>query len=289
MIRVKPEKKRYVAEIKTLDETHRKIASEFKRKQQALPKKKARLSKSKKDLADLESKGTTNYTTEDIRKRSKLKDTIQELETDINDIENSISEIDYYSKTDELLRDYYNLLDNEDKLFYQENPELSEAKKVPSVQSLDELDKLNSTLDKTKKQKRGIRRKNRVVVDESNSILKYMMQAASRPETETETEQETETQPESPKQDKAQILEQYMFLIDNNYAHDKRKGVNPIKTCADCAGDKTILQAEGICVCLNCGETEMMIIEAERPSYKENSTPEKPGLKWMSLKVHLLH
>ncbi len=282
MIKLKPEKKRYVAEIKTLDETHRKIASQFNYRKLTLPKKKARLEQCKKQLHDIENKDACNYTSDDIKKRAKLKDFIKDLDEEVHDIENNISEIEYYSKTDELLKDYYSLLDDEDKLFYNENPELSEVKSVSLEQSMDSLDIINNLNKSTRKAKRVTRRKKKGIVDTSNSIITYFTkeQEQSQAQTQDTEEDGSRTKPKSDVMcDRAQILDQYMILIDNNYASDKRKGFNLIKVCGDCGSDKTVVQSEGICVCQNCGEAEMMIIEAERPSYKENSTPEKPGYK----------
>ncbi len=44
---------------------------------------------------------------------------------------------------------------------------------------------------------------------------------------------------------------------------------NKLKLCPKCGIDKTFLQSEGLCVCPNCGETEMIIVESEIVSHKD--------------------
>ena len=53
--------------------------------------------------------------------------------------------------------------------------------------------------------------------------------------------------------------------------------MNIIKKCENCNIDKTLINSEGIFVCQQCGEVEQIIIDSEKPNYKEAVSDTKPG------------
>ena len=126
--KLKPEKIKNRTEIKTLDETHKKIMLHFMKRKKILPKKKDKLINLKRKLSQLENISNSECTNENIRDKSKIKSDIKILEEDINDIENNVSEMEYYSKTNDVLMDYYELIDNEEDNIYKNHPELADAK-----------------------------------------------------------------------------------------------------------------------------------------------------------------
>jgi predicted RNA-binding Zn-ribbon protein involved in translation (DUF1610 family) len=107
----KPDKIKYLNNIDTLDGTHRKFASEFEVRRSQVPEKKKRVERFEKQLEKLNNKNKEEFTLEDIQKRSKLKTDIKKLSDEIFDIENNISELDYYSKTMPILMEYYDVLE----------------------------------------------------------------------------------------------------------------------------------------------------------------------------------
>lgn len=295
--KLKPEKVKYVTEIKTLDETHRKIVGEFQRRKLMLPKKKATLQRLKNQLEKINSKSGSAYTNDDIRIRSKLKSDIKNLEDDIYDIENNISEIDYYSKTEELLMDYYALIDKEDDQYYNDHPELGNIKQTSNndSQELDKLDILNMLNKQKRKQKKITRRRKRRHNDNGHAdIMSYFItpptvseSSATVPESEDQNSASSNSDnndryssnncsDSNRTTDRSVLLDRFRLLIDNEYICEKNRNLAMIKKCDDCDMDKTLIQSEGIFVCQNCGEVEMIIIEAERPNYKD-VVPEKPG------------
>ncbi|CAH6421627.1 Poxvirus Late Transcription Factor VLTF3 like [uncultured virus] len=286
--KLKPEKTRFLTQIKTLDETHKMIVTEFQNRKTNLPKKKKKLENFINQLSNLESQDPSSYSNEDIQLKSKLKSDIKYLKNEIYDIENSISELEYYSKTNDLLMDYYEILEQENESLYEAFPELSKAKKDEKIsETFDKLDLLNKINKEDKKYKKiSKRRKKKDNINKNNSILNYFnQQQVSNETTEdcdpedscTESSKVSNSCSDRSKNDRAELLDQYMMLIDNQYVCEKRRNINIIKICNDCGNDKTLVQSEGIFVCQNCGEVEMIIIESERPSYKDSSAPEKPG------------
>lgn len=111
-------------------------------------------------LERLENIDASKYTITDIKKRSELKTEIQNLTDEIYDIENYLSELDYYFKTEDIIMDYYQIADIDDQALYSENPELCEQKSninnTPdndefNVDKLDMLNLLNKNKRKVKK------------------------------------------------------------------------------------------------------------------------------------------
>lgn len=271
--KLKPEKVRYVAEIKTLDETHKNIVSEFQKRIKELPQNKLKLQSLKQQLDKLENKNPSKYTNRDIKTKSKLKTDIDLLNTEIYDVENNVSETEYYTKTYSVLLDYYDVLDNDEDEFYEEQID-SKDKENQNNQNqynqnnqIDHLDRLNM-LNKNKRvvKKTTRRRKRRSNLPNQNNILDFLV------------DKETELKIDKDKakhKDRSELHREFKMLVNNEYqAAEKRMSF--IRECTVCGEDKMLIQAEGIFVCQSCGEAEMIIIESERGSYNE-SVPDKPG------------
>lgn len=276
--KVKHDKTKNLIQINTLDENHKKIMNSFHNKRVYLPKKKKRLDIVKKQLDKLEKVNASLYTNDDIKKRSELKSEIQNLEDEINDIENDLSELDYYSKTEDIIMDYYQMIDHDDDVFYMENPELSEAQDTNKIidSETEHLDKLNM-INKNKRKIKKItkRRKRRIVQTNQISILDFL--SGNYQNTIEETESDIiEIEPNSPK-NKSELLDQYMMLIDSNYACEKKQNEGKIKKCPLCNIEKTLMHSEGMYVCQTCGEVDFVIIDSEKPNYKEAVSDTKPG------------
>ena len=68
---------------------------------------------------------------------------------------------------------------------------------------------------------------------------------------------------------KAEILDEYLSLVDDNYVKKCDKEQLATKLCNYCNIEKTIIQNEGLMVCQKCGDIEFTIIDSEKPSYKD--------------------
>lgn len=193
--------------ITTLETEHKKKEDYFTNRKDSLPEKKIELEKYIEELKKLNNKNPSKYNDDDIQNKAKLKDKITDLEKEINIIENNVEEINYYSKTCDILLDYYNEYDT-----------VSEEKSKMA----------GSIMDFFKGSKK----------DKSN------------------------------KNNKAVLFDNYKSLVDSTY-NSKTKVLNFIKYCKGCNIEKILNQTEGIYECTNCGETELVIIESDRPNYKD--------------------
>ena len=180
-----------------------------------------------------------------------------------------------------LLMDYYDVLDNEEDFFYHDNPELSQVKKninSEKEEELSALDILNMKNKKNRKQKKVTRKRKKKNVDnQSKDIMEFFGCKEENKETIDDND-------DTKIKDRSKLLNQYRMLVDNEYISEKNKNYNPIKRCLDCDVDKTLIQSEGLYVCMECGEGEMVIIESERPNYKD-VVPEKPGYPYKRIKI----
>ena len=108
----KPDKHRFRVNLKTIDEIHREQIDNFKKKREAVPEKKQRLKGLEQDLVNLESSFTENASKlnfESLKRRNTLRNAIAVLKEDIGKTENYSAEIEYYSRTGDVLKDYYEI------------------------------------------------------------------------------------------------------------------------------------------------------------------------------------
>ena len=196
--------------ITTLETEHKKKEDHFMNEKKSLSKKKLELNKLKEDLNKLNNKSATNYTDKDIKMKAIIKDKIYDIEKKISKIENSVDEMNYYSKTFDILLDYYDYDDN--------NNEKNEKSKM--------ADSIMDFFSKTSKQK----------INHINN--------------------------------KAILLDNYKSLVDDTYM-SKQKSHIFVKYCNKCKIEKILNQSEGIYECINCGETELVIVDSDRPNYKD--------------------
>lgn len=332
--KIKHDKTKHMIQINTLDETHKKFMKTFQNRRSLLPKKKKRLEFVQNQLEKLENVDASKFATSDIKKRSEFKTEIQTLEEEIYDIENDLSELDYYFKTEDIIMDYYQITEIDDHTLYSDHPELCEEQINKNTNNpnpddetqVDKLDLLNQ-MNKNKKRQKKVtkRRKKRLVSTNQVNILDFLngnnneptslpQQDSQQDQSVTEdtfteigdteideselidfddndkmvnTEQPTPIK-EIPIKNKAELLDQYMMQIDSEYMCDKKRSGNKIKKCANCNVEKTLIHADGMYVCQKCGEIEIVIIDSEKPNYKEAVTDTKPGypykrinfLKW---------
>ncbi len=281
--KLKNGKVRYVSDVKTLDGIHKSMVNNFQKKKNTLPKTKIKLEKMYIQLKKLENKDASTYDTKDIKLRSKLKSDIKEIEYEIYDIENNITEAEYYSKTEEYLMDYYDLIDDDVNYEYnsdEESKNISLDREIGKEKKLDKLDLLNKmNRDKRKRKTTVKKRKRRQPVNIQNNILSYFGEAKDSDTSDSDNNEDKENDTKEKKvktKDKSILLDQYRTMIDSEYVCDKNKGHNHIKICHWCDCEKTLNQTEGFYFCDECGEIEEVIIEPERPNYREVVT-DKPG------------
>ncbi len=290
----KPDKLKFINNVNTLDESHKKKVNEFTLKKSLLPNKiqqKEALESQLKELNNLLKQNDNlipdeNYVPEVdlIKKRSNIKSQIQTLDREIELIKSGKEELDYYSKTNSILMEYYNILDNDNDSFEHDldskspssNKDISSHNKkveddIITESSMDILEKLNKESQKNRKEKKITRKRNITPATGSENILSFFNQMDdSGSDTVNERPEKKEKTIETVVSNRASLYDEYLSILDSGYVSNKIKP-NPIKICSTCNIEKQLIQSEGHYVCKKCGEIEHVIIESEVPSHKENT------------------
>lgn len=286
--KTKPEKTKFSNKIDTLDARHKKIIKEFENDKINLPHLKNLVEQLNIELQKLNNKDKNLITSDDIKKRSEIKNKINELNNEIFDIENQKKEMDYFEKVHELLFEYYdnNTNKNEDDLSHDSKKSLSESEKTIidisaniESQKMDKLELLHKQNIKNKKIKKIT--KKRFDKEENEKKKKTIFDYINK----NDTNNNQENVNSSPENNKANIYDKYLSLIDNDYNPRNRKKT-VIHKCEKCGIEKILNHIEGTYVCVSCGEVENVIIESEIPNYKETGT-EKPAYPYKRIN-HLI-
>jgi hypothetical protein len=289
----KSDRVKYRSDIKTLDELHTEHVSKFKNQKDELPQKRKRLNALKNNLQKLEQSGK-QYTIDEIKKRAKLKREIRNMESTINNVKDNHEEIEYFSKTYDVILNYYDITEgkyynNSDSL----NGQIDSSEKSTSHTDKNNIDTANSKsdddsnssdrlnisnrlmqLNEISKQRRKVKRipKKRKINNntKSKSILSFMM---DKSDDNIDNLQKVVS-------NRATLQDEYLTLIDENYVCSTME-YTAVKHCTTCDVEMTLFQSEGLYVCQKCGNTEYVVVESEILSHKDaiNEKPKYPYKK----------
>jgi predicted RNA-binding Zn-ribbon protein involved in translation (DUF1610 family) len=211
MFRHKPKKLHSSGkDITTLDTEHKKKLLEFKKMKDSLPVKKKQLEETRQELYKLNHKDSSTYTPNDIKTKADLKDNIDIITTEIENIISNKDEMNYYANTIDILSDYYDETDPG----HEEPPKMA------------------------------------------NSIMDFFNSG------------QQSSKSSVGKNNRASLLDSYKTRTDSSYV-SKNKTHNFVQQCDTCKVEKILNQSDALYECINCGETEIVIIESDRPNYKD--------------------
>jgi hypothetical protein len=208
--KVKNRKKVVIDTRTTIDAKHNTKIKYFKELKKSLPVKKKQLLNIEKQYNNLMSKGLKEFSDDDFELKNKLEDNIGELKTNIENIENSDEEKDYYTNTGTILFDYYDNSSNGKKKQKNEKLNLNGNKTV-----MDWLNKNNQVNNNSKQE----------------------------------------------------ICDNYLSITDPNFV--KTIKINTEDYCLNCNIEKKTHLADGCMVCERCGEVNYIVIDSDKPSYKD--------------------
>ena len=240
-------KKKLVADTRvTLQAKHELKVSYF-------TEKKDNLNVLQRDLKVLETR-LSEYTPEktndfNIDKKMELIDEINTLKSSIEEVESNREEIDYLLDTGNIL---FNYADTKNK-------------------SKNQMPKISK-----KKSDEGNLRK----VVAKKSVMEYFSEftrSTNSPEQKQEIKPKTvddEDQKENNKESnkyksKAKMYEDYLLLTDENFDNLNIEKNSNIDFCNNCGIEKTLYMSEGKMICNKCGDESFILIDSDKPSYKE--------------------
>ena len=234
-----------------------------------------------------------------------LEDERDRLIDEIDNIENNRDEKEYLLKTGVLLNQYYKIKDNEVPVLVKETEKKGKKKNVKTAKKdvlnwLETNDNENIKYNlKTGKQK--IKTKEEVKI-ENETLLKNDMNNMTKLDTIINTRNNVESIEEkkmldvlevdindSSKKDineleeekiegvkknvfesmtKKELYNKYMKIVDKNYVDNDFSNVNG-DICEYCNMEMLLNQNAGVLICSNCGIQEQIILDSDKPSYKD--------------------
>lgn len=238
----------------TLDAKHNDMLRQFKDQRKSLPEKQKELSDFQSKYNDLKKIPTKNLTNEQLNNRFALADSISKLEKEIDKIENGHDEYDYFLETGHLLYKYYDNIEN-----------IASSKNKHSSSDEDDGDFIISESPKkvttsitdffSSQSKQNLHQENKNSQPKNGNNIKKPKKMDDFVTTKENFQ-------------RADILDNYLKIVDPTYVGNL-KFDNKYDKCDDCGCEKILLQEEGKMVCEQCGKTDLIVIDSDRPSYKD--------------------
>lgn len=237
----------------TIDAKHTEMINKFNKDKKLVPKLKVELNdliEEYKNSKDNSLKNNPEY----IIERNMKKDNIYKLKNRINKILNNEELNNYYLEVGSLLHDYYNNVDN----VKNEDDEIEQF----------EENLINYQEDIVKKNKKP-----------QNSVIDFFNNREMNNDIENENDNDngennytsmkiSDFIKEESKFKKKNVLDDYLKKIDPNYISNLMVDSNIFK-CKYCNNEMTLYPSDGIQICSNCGNQENVLIESDKPSFKD--------------------
>jgi hypothetical protein len=187
------------------------------------------------EIKNLDSIANQNISDEQLNQKFDLKEKLIDIEREISNISTIEDPQLYYLNTGHILFQYYNMC-NEPVI-------VPDVEKTPFIVEKGPLSK--SILDFFK---------NDNEYQLNNNITYTSNQKSENQKRRVLT--------------KTEMMDKYMNYVDTRYISDKNKE-DDIEICRKCNAQKYFINAEGIMICQKCGAQEYVLIDCDKPSYKE--------------------
>jgi hypothetical protein len=219
----------------TLVAQHKKKIKDINKLEDSLPSLEKELKKLKKEKELLlnSNNGLGFITSVNGKKIYNLNVRIKRIEKNIRDIKNNNLKNNYYSKTAHILYKYYDNVKN-----------VSQRHKNSSslTDCFDNLKIKNESKKKT--------------------VIDFLFKKSSKNITDTSDKKE--------KMSRSELLDSYTKIIHpKKYKPSKKSKKTEIDICKICNIEMKLIQSEGIIVCTQCGNEEHILIDSDKPSYKD--------------------
>jgi hypothetical protein len=260
----------------TIDAKHNDMVKHFKDLQKSIPVLKNDLKNLINKYKTLDIKDKSEF--EVIMEKNDLRDKINDLKEQINCIVEKEEENKYFLEVGVLLHNYYETMENSKN----DDVENDFEKNLLNTEEFDE--ELTSDDEDLEIDNESIVSE----VSEKKPVYKSVLNFFNDRETKNfEDDKDKVKEYKEPEKDngytsmkisdfvkeetvikKKNILDEYLKKIDPNYI-TKIKIDNNICKCPSCKTEMTIYPSDGIQICENCGLQENILIESDKPSFKD--------------------
>ncbi len=231
----------------TLQAKHDEKVEYFEEKKTIIQNKQEQLCLLKSHLAEFDNKLNKDLSSEELNKKLELKDEIRDLENELNNQENTREDINYLLDTGSILFSYYNQM-NEKRVEKKKKKE-TPIDKFKEKTIIDFFQKKN-----TQKSEHPLKK-----VENANSIKK---------EKEKEHSNVNNFLKDS-KQSKEKMYESYSIRIGDEQLLIDQQDDGTIEHCVSCGVERKLFMSDGKMICPNCGDEKFILIDSDKPSYKE--------------------
>jgi len=256
----------------TIDAKHNEMMSYFDEQKKSLPQLRVDLKNlidNYKNSRDNLKRNQTDY----IIKRNELREEIQDLISKIKDIESNKELNKYYLKVGALLHNYYenveNSKNNQEKESFETNLLNFEQNKPVFTDKFEQIDIENNLNISSMNIQEPVKNK---------SVLTFFENRGKEETNDKSNEKNSENSytstkisdfvKEEAKFKKKNFLDDYLQKIDENYVNKIKIDVK-INKCELCDHEMTLYPSEGYQICAECGNQEFILIESDKPSFKD--------------------
>ena len=246
----------------TIDAKHNEMIEVFMNEKKSIPELKLRLKNLIQEYKDSKN-NALKTNSEYIIERNLKRDEIHHLQDKIKNINNSNKLNNYYLEVGSLLHNYYENIEN-----CKNNEESDESNEQENFENnlISFENNENDIVSKNKNDSKS----QYSVIDFFNNREKEISENNESNENEGNytSMKISDFVKEESKFKKKNFLDDYLKKIDSNYV-SKIKIDHQINTCKDCNQQMTIYPSDGIQICTNCGVQEFILIESDKPSFKD--------------------
>jgi hypothetical protein len=227
----------------TLDAQHNEKMKYFNDLKKSLPSRKKNLKNLQNEFNQLKEKKFNTLTDIELNRYLELKENIPTYQKDIEEIESNKQETDYLLDTGYLLCQYYDNIDN-----------VASGKK----------------LKKKKKKKKNTNSKSVIDFFQDKNISNNVV---DKENTNSDSDKDSSNENKISEQkfiSRGKILDEYLSKTDKDHIKSQFEEEDGYDICKKCHEDSVVLiHSEGILVCQKCGYQIPILIDSDKPSYKD--------------------
>lgn len=282
--KIKTKSKFLIEERQTVDAKHNNILQAFTDNKSQIPLLQQELLEITTEMNKLTEEHTkTPIINLELQKKIwSLDDRKKDIETELYNIENNTYENEYMLKTGKILSDYYKILEQEKQFASGINVSSSPNPNSIVIESVQNTDSLENIIGVKKKRitdwfsqqiapnaivfENVDTGKKIVNVSRKKSLAEFKNGIKDKHLSTTTDKVDTSV---IKLENKDTIYERFMKTIDKNYININNDNIDVFDTCNKCMVEMLLNNNSGMLICPNCGLTENIIVDSDKPSFKE--------------------
>ena len=234
----------------TLDAKHNLKIKSFQDLLKSINKYKKILKNKIEKYNKISTKSNLELNDEELETKLELKESIETLKTKIIEIENNKCMNKYLLQTSQILYQYYDSNNNSSET----TTKIKKNSLIQKELSVVDFFTKNASIKNASKNKANIK----------NNELEIKTPIVINPKLNKNFNKNS-----NKNYSKNDILNEYMKITDKNYVTSMNYINSDVDYCEKCNMERMFYQTEGVMVCPKCGTQEKILVDSDKPSYKE--------------------